>query len=129
MQTRCMSQPKSRSVVRFRFRDMVLPAGTYTFQQEGANSESVLVQIFNADRGVVYATLQTVSAERRETTGDAAITLAEQETGKPDLFVKWFYPGRTIGHEFVYPKQQEQELLRLSTKRAFRSYAQHTGWC
>jgi hypothetical protein len=90
----------------------VLPAGTYTFQQVDANSESGLVQIFNADHSVLYATLQTVSTERREPTGDTTITLAEQETGKPDVLVKWFYPGRTIGHEFVYPKQQEQEIAQ-----------------
>jgi hypothetical protein len=24
--------------------------------------------------------------------------------------VTWFYPGDTIGHEFLYPKQAEKEL-------------------
>jgi hypothetical protein len=99
----------------------VLPAGTYTFQQVDANSESGLVQIFNADHSVLYATLQTVSAERREPTGDTTITLAEPETGKPDVLVKWFYPGRTIGHEFVYPKQQEQEIAQAKQETFVRS--------
>ena len=26
--------------------------------------------------------------------------------------MKWFYPGRLTGHEFVYPKQQEQEIAQ-----------------
>ena len=65
--------------------------------------------------------LQTVSAERREPTGDTTITLAEQETGKPDVLVKWFYPGRTIGHEFVYPKQQEQEIAQAKQETFVRS--------
>jgi len=105
----------------------VLPAGTYTFQQADANSESGLVQIFNADHGVLYATLQTVSAERRKPTGDTTITLAEQETRKPDVLLKWFYPGRTIGHEFVYPKQQEQEIAQAKQETFVRSglMAQH----
>ena len=42
----------------------VLPAGTYLFQQADDNSDLNLVQIFNADRTVLYATLQTVSTER-----------------------------------------------------------------
>jgi len=90
----------------------VLPAGTYTFQQVDANSESGLVQIFNADHSALYATLQTVSAERREPTGDTTITLAEQETGKPDVLVKWFYPGDPTGHQLVYSKQEEQQLAQ-----------------
>jgi hypothetical protein len=88
----------------------VLPAGTYVFQQ--ANSEDLnLVQIFNADRSVLYATLQTVSADRMKPTGHTAITLAAPESGNPVL-VKWFYPGRLTGHEFIYPKGQEQQIAQ-----------------
>jgi hypothetical protein len=29
---------------------------------------------------------------------------------QPDALVSWFYPGRKIGHEFVYPTQDEKEL-------------------
>ena len=88
----------------------VLPAGTYVFQQ--ADSDDLnLIQIFNADRSVLYATLQTVSAERTEATGHTAITLAEPESGNPVL-VKWFYPGRLTGHEFVYAPAQEQTIAQ-----------------
>jgi hypothetical protein len=89
----------------------VLPAGTYIFQQAAPNDDLNVVQIFNADGSALYATLQTVSAERTEATGDTAITLAEPENGQPVL-VKWFYPGRLTGHEFVYPKQQEQQIAQ-----------------
>lgn len=88
----------------------VLPAGTYLLQQ--ANSDDLnIVQVFNADRSVLYATLQTDSAERIRASGDTAITLAEPASGDPVL-VKWFYPGRLTGHEFVYPKAQEQQLAQ-----------------
>ena len=89
----------------------VLPAGTYIFEEAQPNDNLNLVQIFNADRSTLYATLQTVSAERNEATGDTAITLAEPENGQPVL-VKWFYPGRLTGHEFVYPKQEEQQIAQ-----------------
>ena len=87
----------------------VLSPGTYTFQQAGSNDPNI-IQIFNADRTVLIATVQTVSAERLEPADDTLITLAEPEAGNADVLVKWFYPGRTIGHEFVYPKQQEREI-------------------
>jgi hypothetical protein len=89
----------------------VLPAGTYLFEQAEPNGNPDVVQIFNADRTVLYATVQTASTERKEATGDTTITLAEPESGNPVL-VKWFYPGRVIGHEFLYPKQQEQEIAQ-----------------
>jgi Protein of unknown function (DUF2911) len=90
----------------------VLPAGTYMFQLADPNNSQDLARIFNADRGVLNATVETASAERRNPTADTAITLAERESGKPDVLVNWFYRGNTSGHEFIYPKRQEQEIAQ-----------------
>ena len=87
-----------------------LPAGTYIFQR--ADSDDLnLIQIFKADHSALLATVETTSAERPNPAGDTVITLAEPEAGQPDLLVKWFYPGNTIGHEFIYSKQQGRELV------------------
>ncbi len=88
----------------------ILPAGTYSFKLLDSNSDPNVVQIFNSDQTHLYATLQTVATERQDPTGDTAITLAEQGGGKPDALLKWFYPGRDTGHEFVYSGQQEKQL-------------------
>jgi len=90
----------------------VLPAGTYSLKLLNNNSDRNVVQIFNSDQTHLYATLQTIAAERREPTGDTVITLAEQGGGKPDALLKWFYPGLDIGHEFVYSGQQEKQLAQ-----------------
>jgi hypothetical protein len=89
----------------------VLPAGTYTFQRVN-NDNLDLIQIFNADRTALLATVQTVATDRMQATGDTAITLAEPESGSPPLLVKWFYPGRLTGREFVYSKEQEHEIAQ-----------------
>jgi hypothetical protein len=89
----------------------VLPAGTYAFQR--ANDDDLdLFQIFNADRTVLLATIQTVPTEGREPADDTTITLAEQQSGNPPLLVRWFYPGRITGHEFIYSKEQEHEIAQ-----------------
>ena len=88
----------------------ILPAGTYSFKLLDSNSDPNVVQIFNSDQTHLYATLQTVATERQDPTGDTAITLAEQSAGKPDVLLKWFYPGRETGHEFAYSEQQEKQL-------------------
>jgi hypothetical protein len=89
----------------------VLPAGSYLFKLASGDDLNV-VQIFNADRTHLYATLNTVSTDRSKPTDQTVVTLAEQGVGQPEVLVKWFYPGRETGNEFVYPKQQERELAR-----------------
>jgi hypothetical protein len=105
----------------------VLPAGTYLFQEANPNSNSHEVQIFNADRTVLYATVETISAERMQPTGGTTIMLAEQGAGNPDALVKWFYPGRTIGHEFVYPKQQEQAVASATHETFVGNHLMSSG--
>lgn len=88
----------------------VLPAGTYVFVQPSDANEHYLVHIFNADRTALYATVFTISAERPQATGNTAFTFADRGSAGPEAIVTWFYPGETIGHEFLYPKQVEKEL-------------------
>jgi hypothetical protein len=88
----------------------VLPAGTYLFKLVDTDTGQGMVQIFNADRTALYATLQTIETDRPEPTDDTAVALVEQGAGKPDVLLKWFYPGREIGNEFVYSKQTEKAL-------------------
>jgi len=90
----------------------VLPAGTYLFKLASRNSDLNTIQVFNADSTVLYATLETIPTDRREPTGDIAVALAEQGSGQPDALVKWFYPGRETGHEFLYSSQKEKELAQ-----------------
>jgi hypothetical protein len=89
----------------------VLPAGTYLFKLADSNNLD-LIRIFNADGTHLFATLETIPTERRESTRDTEVTLAEQPNGEPAALVKWFYLGRTTGHEFVYSKQEEQEIAQ-----------------
>lgn len=89
----------------------VLPAGPYLFKLADSNNMNV-VRVFSADGTRLYATLETVSAERTDPAGDMEITLAEQPNGRPMALLKWFYPGKLTGHEFIYPKQEELQLAQ-----------------
>jgi hypothetical protein len=88
----------------------ILPAGTYTFKLASENDMD-LVRISSADETHVYATLRTISTERREPVGHVVVVMAEQGAGRPDALVKWFFPGSTEGHEFIYSKQEDQQLV------------------
>jgi hypothetical protein len=89
----------------------VLPAGTYVFKL-ASTYDLNLVQVFNADRTVLYANLQTIATDRPEPSDHTVVALAEQGAGQPDVLLKWFYPGRETGKEFLYPQQKEKELAQ-----------------
>ena len=88
----------------------VLPAGTYLFKLVSTDADLNVVQIFSSDRTHLYATLQTIPTESSQEPGDTTVALAEQGAGKPDVLLKWFYPGETTGHEFVYSNQLEKQI-------------------
>ena len=88
----------------------VLPAGTYQFVLARNESNQNIVQIFNPDGTRLYATVQTVPAERRRETDGTSITLAQGQDAQPPALVTWFYPGTETGHEFIYSKPVEMEL-------------------
>ena len=90
----------------------ILPAGTYVFRLANPDFGRDIVRIFNSDGISLVATLQTIPTERREPTGDVAVTLAEQGAGNPDVLLSWFYPGLETGHEFVYSNEKQKELTQ-----------------
>ncbi len=90
----------------------ILPAGTYWFVLPNDNTQHYQVRIYNSDRTVFYATVLTIGAERLQPTDKTAITFAVREPGQPEAIVYWFYPGSTIGHEFLYPAKTWKELAK-----------------
>jgi len=89
----------------------VLPAGTYWFVV-GPTSDSHIVRITSEDQLTVYATLQTISSEQRNPSAGTEITFAARGSAQPEAIVTWFYPGRMVGHEFVYSKQDQKEIAQ-----------------
>src|SRR5260370_41103315 len=87
----------------------VLPAGTYGFVLAATAGNRNIIQVFNSDRSTLYATVLAVTAERLHRTDNTTITFAERESMQPQTIVSWFYPGHSIGHQFVYSNRENQE--------------------
>jgi hypothetical protein len=92
----------------------VLPAGTYIFKILDSQSDRHIVQIFNADETIVYATVLAIPNYRLQATDKTVITFRERPTGQPEALRAWFYPGRNWGEEFVYPKAKAMELAKAT---------------
>ena len=93
----------------------VLAAGTYWFVLANINSRNV-VQVFSSDRSNLLATVMTIDEDRLQTTDHTAMTFAERGAMQPETILSWFYPADPFGHEFVYPKPEEQELARAKQR-------------
>jgi hypothetical protein len=89
----------------------VLPAGTYLFEIVN-NFNHEIVRISNADRTNVIALIQARPTLQKGFTGKAAIVLAERGASQPVAIVAWSYEGRVQGHQFLYPKQLQEELAK-----------------
>ena len=90
----------------------VLPAGTYVFKILDSQSDRHIVQIFNQDETIIYATILAIPNYRLKATDKTVMTFSERPAGEPEALRAWFYPGRNWGEEFVYPKAKAMELAK-----------------
>ncbi len=91
---------------------MALPAGTYWFVLADTQGSQQIVQIFNADRTKLYTTEETIPTERLQATNGVELKFAERPHQKPEALLKWYYPGRLTGQEFLYSQKSEESLGR-----------------
>lgn len=87
----------------------VLPAGTYWFTAPDNINSGQTVQIFNADRTQLLATLDAIPAQRANITANTELTFG-RISNRPVMLTSWFYPGETFGHQFIYSPRQESQL-------------------
>jgi hypothetical protein len=88
----------------------VLSAGTYWFTLADSESDRNIVQIWNADRTRLVATVLAIPDYRMQPAGRTIIHFEERPSGSPEAIHSWFYPGDNFGQEFVYPKTRATEF-------------------
>lgn len=93
---------------------LTLPAGKYMFRLADSLSNRHIVQIFDADGSKIHATILAIPSERMTPTEEPKVDFMETAENAPPAIRKWWYPGDTIGHEFVYPKDQAMRLARAT---------------
>jgi hypothetical protein len=92
----------------------VLPAGTYVFKILDSQQDRHIVQIFNKDESICYATILAIPNFRLKVTGKTVMTFKERAAGQPEALHAWFYPGHQWGEEFVYPKAKAVEIAKVA---------------
>jgi hypothetical protein len=92
----------------------VLPAGTYVFKLLDSSGDRHIVQIFNKEETMVYATILAIPNYRLRATGKTVVTFSERPAGEPEALRAWFYPGKNWGDEFVYPRAKAVALAQAN---------------
>ena len=103
-----------------------MPAGTYVFKILDSASDRHIVQIFNKDETVVYATILAIPNYRLRATDKTVMTFREVPPGQPEVLRAWFYPGHNWGEEFVYPKAKALELAKVTNAPVLYTAAEIT---
>src|SRR5687767_13978806 len=88
----------------------VLPAGKYTFRIVDSPSNRHVVQILSEDGKEMLATILAIPAQRQDPPNEPVVRFMHAAANMPPAVKTWWYPGRTIGHEFIYPKEQARRL-------------------
>ena len=100
-----------------------LPAGKYLFQLADSASNRHIVKVMSADRKEIYATLLAIPYYSNDRPSDDPQvrfmetpasgtngTNGSNAVAGTNAIKIWFYPGNTVGHEFIYPRAQAMRI-------------------
>ena len=90
----------------------VLPAGTYWFKVADDDSDRNIVQIWNVERTHLLTMILAIPDYGQNTPEQTVINFEERPSGQPEAIRSWFYPGNSVGEEFVYPKTRAKRLAK-----------------
>jgi hypothetical protein len=94
-----------------------LPAGSYVFKLADIPGNRHVVQVFDKDEKKIFTTMLAVPNQRMEPSDKPIVLFSERASGSPQAVKVWYYPGDTIGNEFVYPKAQAMKIAKESHTR------------
>ncbi len=94
-----------------------LPAGSYVFKLADIPGNRHVVQVFDKDEKKIYGTMLAMPNQRMTPTDKPVVLFSERASGSPQAVKVWYYPGDTIGNEFVYPKSQAMKIARETHTR------------
>jgi hypothetical protein len=96
---------------------IILEPGTYVIKLLNSSSNRHIAEIMNEKMDHLYALTFTVAAEKIQRTGKTVLTFYEGSNNRPPALRKWFWPGDTIGQEFIYPKDQAARISAATKER------------
>src|SRR5688572_27645505 len=105
---------------------VTLPPGTYIFRFVDGTTGRKVMQVQAKDASnKTYGMFLTINAERPRPPDDAELRFLETPAGQPAAVKTWWYPGNTIGREFIYPKSQARRLAQATHQTVLTTQAEN----
>src|SRR5437868_11684764 len=95
---------------------VTLPAGRYLFRIVDTTSSRKVIQVLSDDGKKPFAMANTIPDQRRDAAKDATVAFYETQRGTPSAVKSWWYPGETIGYQFIYPRAQARQIAQSTGK-------------
>src|SRR5688572_19602661 len=93
---------------------MTLPAGKYIFRLADPDSSRKVINVMSGDGKRSLAMLHTIPNQAMKAPKDAEIRFMETSAKVPPPVKTWWYAGKAIGYEFIYPRRQALELAKAT---------------
>jgi hypothetical protein len=107
---------------------VTLPPGIYVFRFADATTSKKVMQVqAKNESNKTYGMFLTINAERPKPSDDAELRFLETPAGKPAAVKTWWYPGQTIGREFIYPKEQARRLAMATNTSVLTTKADNVA--
>ena len=105
---------------------VTLPPGSYIFRFVDGTTGRKVMQVQAKDASnKTYGMFLTINAERPRPSDDAELRFLETPAGQPAAVKTWWYPGNTIGREFIYPKSQARRLAQATNTTVLTTQAEN----
>ena len=105
---------------------VTLPAGRYLFHIVDTTASRKVIQVLSEDQKKPYVMANTISDQRRDAPKDATVAFYESARGTPAAVKSWWYPGETIGYQFVYPRNQAKEIAKATNQPVLTTKSEST---
>jgi hypothetical protein len=97
---------------------VTLPAGKYMFRIVDTMGSRRVVQVLDADGKKPYAMLMSMPTFSATVASVPEVRFKERPDGLPAAVEAWYYPGESMGREFIYPKKPEHLVASAGVNAA-----------
>ena len=84
---------------------VTLPAGKYMFRLVDSTSSRRIVQVLD-EHGKPITMLFSMPVIGEVVASEPEVRFTETRAGVPYAIDAWWYPGQSVGRQFLYPKEQ-----------------------
>ena len=102
-----------------------LPAGKYIFRLADPDGSRKVINVLSGDGRRSMGMLHSIPNQATKPPQDAEIRFMETDAQVPPPVKTWWYAGKAIGYEFIYPREQAVQLAK-STKDPILTTAKDT---